>query len=329
MFRFVWQELTTKAADVKYGGQVLVRGNNSYLIISDEPGIKTEEDEEETSHSMLGKRKFPDNGTQIVLNKKRKVQTAPVAKNALMQLNEIKPGLEFQFVAQSGPVHAPTFIMSVEVNGTKFEGQGQTKKAARLSAAEKALKSFVQFPNASEAHKALGRQVVNDGDFTSDNAEASNDVLFNNFETKSENGAACDILTNDKNGGNLPKGRKSVVPSVPDGKNPVMILNELRPGLKYDFVKEHGESHAKHFVMSVVVDGIKFEGSGRNKKLAKSRAAQMALTKLFNLEFSTHPGNQAHDIKHIQLQRKHNHTVSKKYLCNLLMPLICFCVSRI
>nr|XP_022330682.1 double-stranded RNA-specific editase 1-like isoform X3 [Crassostrea virginica] len=258
--------------------------------IKDEPGIKTEEDEEETSHSMLGKRKFPDNGTQIVLNKKRKVQTAPVAKNALMQLNEIKPGLEFQFVAQSGPVHAPTFIMSVEVNGTKFEGQGQTKKAARLSAAEKALKSFVQFPNASEAHKALGRQVVNDGDFTSDNAEASNDVLFNNFETKSENGAACDILTNDKNGGNLPKGRKSVVPSVPDGKNPVMILNELRPGLKYDFVKEHGESHAKHFVMSVVVDGIKFEGSGRNKKLAKSRAAQMALTKLFNLEFSTHPG---------------------------------------
>lgn len=246
---------------------------------------------------MLGKRKFPENGTQIILNKKRKIQTAPVAKNALMQLNEIKPGLEFQFVAQSGPVHAPTFIMSVEVNGTKFEGQGPTKKAARLSAAEKALKSFVQFPNASEAHKALGRQVVNDGDFTSDNAEASNDVLFNNFETNSENGTSCEILPKDKNGmNNLPKARKSVVPSVPDGKNPVMILNELRPSLKYDFVKEHGESHAKHFVMSVVVDGIKFEGSGRNKKLAKSRAAQMALTKLFNLDFSTHPGNYTQNI---------------------------------
>lgn len=261
--------------------------------VKDESGIKTEEEEgeEEKSGIMLGKRKFPENGTQIILNKKRKIQTAPVAKNALMQLNEIKPGLEFQFVAQSGPVHAPTFIMSVEVNGTKFEGQGPTKKAARLSAAEKALKSFVQFPNASEAHKALGRQVVNDGDFTSDNAEASNDVLFNNFETNSENGSSCEILPKDKNGmNNLPKARKSVVPSVPDGKNPVMILNELRPSLKYDFVKEHGESHAKHFVMSVVVDGIKFEGSGRNKKLAKSRAAQMALTKLFNLDFSTHPG---------------------------------------
>jgi double stranded RNA-specific editase B len=149
----------------------------------------------------------------------------------------------------------------------------------------------VQFPNASEAHKALGRQVVNDADFTSDSAEVTSDVLFNNFETKSENGSAGEVMMKEKNGvNNLPKGRKSVVPSVPDGKNPVMILNELRPGLKYDFVKEHGESHAKHFVMSVVVDGVKFEGSGRNKKLAKSRAAQMALTKLFNLEFSSHPG---------------------------------------
>ncbi|XP_062604715.1 double-stranded RNA-specific editase 1-like isoform X2 [Saccostrea cucullata] len=256
------------------------------------PEVKVEPGEGEESGIMLGKRRFPENGTQIILNKKRKIQSTPVTKNALMQLNEIKPGLEFQFVAQSGPVHAPTFIMSVEVNGTKFEGQGQTKKAARLNAAEKALKSFVQFPNASEAHKALGREVVNnDADFTSDSAEASNDILFNNFETGSENGASGDVLMKEKNGvNNLPKGRKSVVPSVPDGKNPVMILNELRPGLKYDFVKEHGESHAKHFVMSVVVDGVKFEGSGRNKKLAKSRAAQMALTKLFNLEFSTHPG---------------------------------------
>nr|2B7V_A Chain A, Double-stranded RNA-specific editase 1 [Rattus norvegicus]2L2K_B Chain B, Adenosine deaminase [Mus musculus] len=69
----------------------------------------------------------------------------------------------------------------------------------------------------------------------------------------------------------------------PSGKNPVMILNELRPGLKYDFLSESGESHAKSFVMSVVVDGQFFEGSGRNKKLAKARAAQSALATVFNL----------------------------------------------
>ena len=115
-------------------------------------------------------------------------------------------------------------------------------------------------------------------------------------------------LLQEQNGtSNMPNGRKSVVPSNPEGKNPVMILNELRPGLKYEFVSELGESHAKNFAMSVTVDGQKFEGSGRNKKLAKSRAAQMALTKIFNLEFSLMPGRYYCPIHHTCikiLQRK-------------------------
>nr|2L3C_A Chain A, Double-stranded RNA-specific editase 1 [Rattus norvegicus] len=68
-------------------------------------------------------------------------------KNALMQLNEIKPGLQYMLLSQTGPVHAPLFVMSVEVNGQVFEGSGPTKKKAKLHAAEKALRSFVQFPN--------------------------------------------------------------------------------------------------------------------------------------------------------------------------------------
>ena len=41
------------------------------------------------------------------------------------------------------------------------------------------------------------------------------------------------------------------VPPQPAGKNPVMILNEIRPGTKYDFISETGESHSKNFVMAV------------------------------------------------------------------------------
>lgn len=67
-----------------------------------------------------------------------------VPKNALMQLNEIKHGLEYKFMSQSGPVHSPTFVMSVEVNGNTYEGTGNSKKAAKAAAAEQALKSFVQ-----------------------------------------------------------------------------------------------------------------------------------------------------------------------------------------
>ena len=69
-----------------------------------------------------------------------------------------------------------------------------------------------------------------------------------------------------------------------------MILNEIRPGTKYEFVSETGESHSKNFVMSVTVDGETFQGSGRNKKMAKARAAQAALQKIFNLEFTSSPG---------------------------------------
>ena len=40
----------------------------------------------------------------------------------------------------------------------------------------------------------------------------------------------------------------------------------------------------------MTVDGKTFQGSGRNKKLAKARAAQAALTEIFNLEFMGTPG---------------------------------------
>ena len=39
-------------------------------------------------------------------------------KNAVMQLNEVKPGVEYKFVSQTGPVHSPIFKMEVEINGT-------------------------------------------------------------------------------------------------------------------------------------------------------------------------------------------------------------------
>lgn len=240
--------------------------------------------------SMLGKRKADSaNGAG---GKRRKAHGPPIPKNALMQLNELKPGLEFKFHSQSGPVHAPIFSMTVEVNGETYEGNGTSKKKAKLDAAEKALKSFVQFSNPSEAHKAMGRQLVN-ADFTSDAAEgAATSVLFNAFDVSKEDGEDV-AMTTEQNGTttNLPKRKKVVnVPEKTDGKNPLMILNEMRPGLKYEFESEQGESHSKKFVMSVMVDNEKFEGSGRNKKIAKARAAQAALQKIFQLQFKNLPG---------------------------------------
>jgi len=57
--------------------------------------------------------------------KKRKVAGGPVqAKNALVTLNEYKTGLEYVMMEQKGPVHQPTFLIGVTVNGTQYVGEG-------------------------------------------------------------------------------------------------------------------------------------------------------------------------------------------------------------
>lgn len=253
--------------------------------------------------------------------KKRKKTPGPILpKNALMQLNEIKPGLQYKLLSQFGPVHAPVFIMAVEVNGQTFEGSGPTKKKAKLHVAEKALRSFVQFPNASEAHLAMGRMLNVNTDFTSDHSDFP-DTLFNGFENQ---GAGDDpfLLGSNGNGsfnssgdynslglssgtGAISLGQSALTAPSPfamnSGKNPVMILNELRPGLKYEFVSESGESHAKNFIMAVIVDGQTFEGSGRNKKLSKARAAQAALQTLFNMQLDSTPSRQPIPSEGLQL----------------------------
>ncbi|KAM4710615.1 double-stranded RNA-specific editase 1-like [Anableps anableps] len=252
--------------------------------------------------------------------KKRKKISGPVLpKNALMQLNEIKPGLQYKLLSQSGPVHAPVFIMTVEVNGQLFDGSGPTKKKAKLNAAEKALRSFIQFPDASEAHMVMGQTLCVHTDFTSDQGDFP-DVLFSAFETSRALDDPLYLASNRRISFTslgieypflpAPASKLAQSPllptpsafsSVTSGKNPVMILNEMRPGLKYVTVSESGESHAKNFVMSVTVDAQKFQGSGRNKRLAKARAAQAALSVLFHIELDQVSSQQPIPNKGLQL----------------------------
>lgn len=226
--------------------------------------------------------------------------TAP--KNALVQLNEIKPGLQYKLLSQSGPVHAPMFTISVEVNAEIYEGSGPTKKKAKLNAAEKALRSFVQFPNASEAYRAMGMSFKS-ADFTSDAAETE-DTLFNAFEPLPEKDKQEEAQENGTSTSSIvhpPVGSKAPVPAHPMGKNPVMLLNELHPGLKYEFVSESGESHAKNFTVAVTIEDQVFQGCGRNKKIAKSRAAQAVLSNMYKMEFNSTPTSQPIPSEGIQL----------------------------
>ncbi|XP_021697911.1 uncharacterized protein LOC5574970 isoform X2 [Aedes aegypti] len=63
----------------------------------------------------------------------------------------------------------------------------------------------------------------------------------------------------------------------PQTKNTVAVLNELKRNLVYNMESQTGPVHAPLFTMSVVVDGQKFMGHGRSKKLARIEAAAAAL----------------------------------------------------
>lgn len=236
----------------------------------------------------------------------KKVSWSVTPKNALVQLHELKPGLQYKMVSQTGPVHAPVFAVAVEVNGLTFEGTGPTKKKAKMRAAELALKSFVQFPNACQAHFAMGNCINPSTDFTSDQADFP-DTLFKEFEpsTHSEDFSVYNPVNNEllstayRHGrllchtldlmGHGKQNRHKMASKAESEKNPVVLLNELRSGLRYVCLSETVEKqHIKSFVMAVRVDGRTFEGSGRSKKLAKGQAAQAALQALFNIRLPSH-----------------------------------------
>ncbi|XP_056361438.1 spermatid perinuclear RNA-binding protein isoform X4 [Oenanthe melanoleuca] len=232
-------------------------------------------DKEGTGSSAL-KRPFEDSvGDDKDPNKKMKRNLRKILDskaidlmNALMRLNQIRPGLQYKLLSQSGPVHAPVFTMSVDVDGTTYEASGPSKKTAKLHVAVKVL-------------QAMGYPTGFDADAECVSSDEKSDTEGKNETTSS--------ISSNNNTGNSTADTSATLEVrtqgpilTASGKNPVMELNEKRRGLKYELISETGGSHDKRFVMEVEVDGQKFRGAGPNKKVAKASAALAALEKLFS-----------------------------------------------
>lgn len=157
-------------------------------------------------------------------------------------------------------------------------GSASTKKEAKRIAAMGALASFLQFPNQTDAQAALSWNDLATDDFTHD--PLGGELIY------SSDSAAVPLVTHSAS----PAVAAGVPKLLPADKNPVMVLNEIHPGIKFAIVSETGASHAKNFELSVEVDGRIFTGSGRNKKQAKARAAQTALAEVYGIQFITTPG---------------------------------------
>ncbi|XP_024919953.1 interleukin enhancer-binding factor 3 homolog isoform X1 [Cynoglossus semilaevis] len=201
----------------------------------------------------------------------------PQSMNALMRLNQLKPGLQYKLVCQTGPVHVPVFTMSVEVDGKTFVASGPSKRTAKLHVAVKVLQDM-GLPTGVE----IKTEVKSEPEETSVTPEEEKPVVLPAETTTAakpedspDTSGAAEVQNKDQTA------RQQGPILTKNGKNPVMELNEKRRGLKYELISETGGSHDKRFVMEVEIDGQKFQGTGSNKKVAKAFAALAALEQLF------------------------------------------------
>ncbi|XP_045469419.1 double-stranded RNA-specific editase Adar isoform X1 [Harmonia axyridis] len=204
-------------------------------------------------------------------------------QNPVSVLNELRSGLKYVVMEQHGPSHAPTFKISVEVDGQSYFGVGRSKKLAKCAAAEEALKSFIQFQN----NKRLKR-----------GPDSTNcDFSLDQFETK----------------------KKPAKKLTPEQKGPVMQLNEAFPNAEYECIDTERDLQFRYEV-TVQINGRKFSGTGSSKKFAKKAAAATALMALLDIHTpvinNTSPGIRRTNIS-AQEQEKADHIgrlVNEKFM---------------
>uniref|UniRef100_A0A668A4W6 Interleukin enhancer binding factor 3b n=1 Tax=Myripristis murdjan TaxID=586833 RepID=A0A668A4W6_9TELE len=199
----------------------------------------------------------------------------PQAMNALMRLNQLKPGLQYKLISQTGPVHVPVFTMAVDVDGKTFEASGPSKRTAKLHVAVKVLQDM-GLPTGVELKTAEPAKPEEAAAAAAATVEESKPVI-----TPAETTTAATGTVKVEPTDAVETARQQGPILTKHGKNPVMELNEKRRGLKYELISETGGSHDKRFVMEVEIDGQRFQGTGSNKKVAKAYAALAALERLF------------------------------------------------
>uniref|UniRef100_A0A674PK16 Adenosine deaminase RNA specific B2 (inactive) n=1 Tax=Takifugu rubripes TaxID=31033 RepID=A0A674PK16_TAKRU len=203
-------------------------------------------------------------------------------KNALVHLNELRPGLRYDITARRGPLHAPLFSVGVEVNGVHFEGRGPTVKQAKLRAAEGALRSFIQFPNTSQALATVGNLSSTFTDFTADQEDPGG--LLTEAEAPGWGDSHQCWNQGQRVRVTLVSSTRQKPGALLGPRSPVVMLNKLRPGLRYTCLTDRAHRRpTRRFIMVVRVEGKVFEGCGRSKRAAKAQAAAAALGSIYNI----------------------------------------------
>lgn len=244
------------------------------------PGVSSS-DPQEQNRQVVFQEEGPDRRPPQTQARCKSSAWAVTQKNALVHLNELRPGLRYDITARSGPLHAPVFSVGVEVDGVRFEGRGPTVKRAKLRAAEAALRSFIQFPNTSQALATVGNLSTTFTDFTADQEDpggllAEGSSGWGGGRQRRNHGQLVRVT--------LVSSTRQKPGALLGPPSPVVMLNKLLPGLRYTCLTDRVHRRpTRRFIMVVRVEGKVFEGCGRSKRAAKAQAAAAALGSVYNI----------------------------------------------
>ncbi|XP_076385479.1 uncharacterized protein LOC100883280 isoform X2 [Megachile rotundata] len=245
-------------------------------------------------------------------------------KNAIMVLNEMKAGVQFTFPETQGPMPNSLYLVHAELDGKTYVGQGLSKPLARQNAAENALKALllekmtaaslkarIDAESDGQANQPTDTLNTSKDDSNEDNAMAVDTNIDESNEIPWSSLASFALyklfLEWHNQGTSVPvprpglpspvKGIKkeiSQVPKAPVQKelppnatniHPVMLLNQMRPGLTYVELNRSSNPPNTMFTLAVDIDGVEYTGTAKNKKDAKKIAAKSALLALYGLSY--------------------------------------------
>ncbi|XP_012537701.1 mediator of RNA polymerase II transcription subunit 15 isoform X3 [Monomorium pharaonis] len=238
-------------------------------------------------------------------------------KNAIMVLNEMKAGVQFTFPETQGPMPNSLYLVHAELDGKTYVGQGLSKPLARQNAAENALKALLLEKMTAASMKArLDAESDGQTNVPMDGIKDESNDDSSTMETNTEDEIPWSSLASfalyklflewHNQGTSVPVPRPGLptakgvkkdnlsatkpptekeLPPNPTNIHPVMLLNQMRPGLTYVELNRVGNPPNTMFTLAVEVSGVEYSGTAKNKKDAKKAAAKAALLALYDLTY--------------------------------------------
>ncbi|XP_063225449.1 double-stranded RNA-specific editase 1 [Bacillus rossius redtenbacheri] len=272
-----------------------------------------DKDEERPRPPWMRKRPYPFKVSKAVMRRRQNARLRKMLqpKSALVVLTEVVPGAKFNFLEHINALGQVTYQANVEIEGKVYSGQSLNKTVAKQIASENALKAVLldmisKSPVKMEQSGSEKGDENNDGSDGEENKEKSTDIPEDEVPWRSLTSFAIyKLFLEWQSDGTvvpsegMPKTMKSPrqvddftrpsplkkIPDNPTQRHPVMLINQMRPGIEFLEVSRQGNPPNITFTMQTTVDGKEYTGVGKNKKEARKEAAKAALAGAMNIHY--------------------------------------------